>query len=75
MSKNKLINAINTSKSAKYNKNNIFKSKRKEIKKSLMKPSKKEIIKSIIKKIKEIPYDSILDRDEKIEEIKKLFIN
>ena len=64
MSKNELINAIN-------NKKIIFKSKRKEIKKSLMKPSKKKILKSIIKEIKEILYDSILDKDEKIEEIKK----
>ena len=39
LSKNDLIDAINTSKPAKSNKRNIFKSKRKEIKKSLMKPS------------------------------------
>ena len=38
-----------------------------------MKPSKNKIFKSKMKKIKEILYDSILDRDEKIEEIKKLF--
>ena len=49
----------------------IFKSKRKEIKKSLMKFSKKKILKSKMKEIKEILYDPILDRDEKIEEIKK----
>ena len=40
-----------------------------------MKPSKKKILKSIIKEIKEILYDSILDRDEKIEEIKKTLYN
>ena len=45
ISKNELINAINTSKPTKNNKKNIFKSKRKEIKKSLMKPSKKKIFK------------------------------
>ena len=50
---------------------NIYKSKRKEIKKNLMKPSKKKILKSKIKEIKEILYDPILDRDEKIEEVKK----
>ena len=57
MSKNELINAINISKPTKNNKNNIFKSKRKEIKESLMKPSKKKILKSIIKEIKEILYN------------------
>ena len=72
MSKNELINAINTSKPTKNNEKNIFKSKRKEIKKSLMKPSKKKIFKSKIKEIKEILYDPILDRDEKIEGIKKI---
>ena len=51
---------------------NIFKSKRKQIKKSLMKPSKKKIPKSKMKEIKEILYDPILDRDEKVEEIKKI---
>ena len=55
-------------------KKNIFKSKRKEIKKSIMKPAKKKTLKSKIKEIKEILYDPILDRDEKIEEIKKNFI-
>ena len=75
MSKNKLINAINTSKPTKNNKKNIFKSKRKEIKKSLMKPSKKKILKSILKEIKEILYGSILDRDKKIAEIKKTLYN
>ena len=49
MSKNELINAINTSEPAKSNKKNIFKSKSKEIKKSLMKPTKKKIFKSKIK--------------------------
>ena len=44
MSKNELINAINTSEPAKSNEKNIFESKRKEIKKSLMKPSKKKIL-------------------------------
>ena len=72
MSKNELINAINISKPTKNNKNNIFKSKRKEIKQSLMKPSKKKILKSIIKEIKEILHDPIIKRDEKIE-IKKNF--
>ena len=46
--------------------------KRKEIKESLMKPSKKKILKSIIKQIKEIFHDPIINRDEKIEEIKKI---
>ena len=55
-------------------KKNIFKPKRKEIKKSLMKPSKKTL-KSKMKEIKEILYDTILDRDEKIEEVKKNFYN
>ena len=55
-------------------KKNIFKPKRKEIKKSLMKPSKKTL-KSKMKEIKEILYDTILDRDEKIQEIKKFFYN
>ena len=73
MSKNELINAINISKPTKNNEKNIFKSKRKEIKQSLMKPSKKKILKSIIKEIKEILHDPIIDRDEKIEEIKKNF--
>ena len=36
-----------------------------------MKPSKKKILRSKIKEIKEIFYDLILDRDEKIEQIKK----
>ena len=62
MSKNELINAINTSKPTKNNKKNIFKSKRKEIKKSLMKASKKKIFKPKIKEIKEILYDPILGR-------------
>ena len=69
MPKNELINAINTSEPVKNNRKNIFKSKRKEIKKSLMKLSKKKILKSKIKEIKEILYDPILNRDEKIEEI------
>ena len=73
MSKNELINPINTSELAKNNRKNIFKSKRKEIKKSLMKPSKKKILKSKMKEIKEILYDPILDRDEKMEEIRKFF--
>ena len=72
MSKNELINAINTSEPLKNNRKNIFKSKRKEIKKILMKPSKKKILKSKMNEIKEILYDLILDRDEKIEEIKKI---
>ena len=38
------------------------------------KESKKKIFKSKIKEIKEILYDPILDRDEKIEEIKKFFM-
>ena len=72
MSKNELINAINISEPAKNNRRNIFKSKRKEIKQSLMKPSKKKILKSKMKEIKEILYGPILDRDEKIEEIKNI---
>ena len=56
-------------------KQNIFKSKRKEIKKSVMKSSKQKTLKSKMKEIKEILYDPILDRDEKIEEIKKNFYN
>lgn len=46
MSENESINAINISKPTKHSKNNIFKSKWKEIKESLMKPSKKKILKS-----------------------------
>ena len=82
MSKDGLISAINISKPAKNNKNNIFKpkreatkkkntfkSKREEIKKSFIKPSKKKIFKLKIKEMKEILYDPILDRDKKIEEI------
>ena len=65
---------INTSKPTKNNKKNIFKSKRKDIKESLMKPSKKKILKSKIKEIKEILHDPIIDRDEKIKEIKKKFM-
>ena len=72
MSKNELINAINISESTKNNKNNIFKLKRKKIKKSLVKPSKKKIFKSRTKEFKEILYDPILDRDEKIEETNKI---
>ena len=72
MSKNELINAINLSEPTKNNKNNIFKSKRKEMKKSLMKPSKKKISKLKIKEIKEIFYDPILNRDKKIEKINKI---
>ena len=53
-------------------KKNIFKSKRKEIKESLMKHSKKKILKSIIKEIKEILHHPVIDRDEKIKEIKKI---
>ena len=70
---NELINSINKSEPGKNNRKNIFKSKREEIKKSLMKASKKKILKSKMKEIKEILYDPILDRDEKIEEIKKDF--
>ena len=65
------MNAIYTSEPAKNNRKNIFKSKRKEIKQGLMKPSKKKILKSKMKEIKEIHYDPILDRGEKMEEIKK----
>ena len=57
------------------NNKNIFKSKRKDIKKSLMKPSKKKIFKSIIKKIKEILHDPIIDSDKRIEEIKKILFD
>ena len=52
-------------------KKNIFKSKRKEIKKGLMKHSKKKTLKSKMKEIKEILYDAILDRDERIVAMKK----
>ena len=38
-----------------------------------MKPSKKKILNSVIKEIKEIFHNPIIDRDEKIEEIKKKF--
>ena len=72
MSKNELINAISILKPTKYNKKNIFKSRRKEIKEGLMKPSKKKTLKSKIKEIKEILHEPILNRDEKIEEIKKI---
>ena len=44
MSKDELINAINTLKPAKNSRKNIFKLKRKEIKKSPMNPSKKKIL-------------------------------
>ena len=71
MSKDELIDAINISESTKNNKN-IFKLKRKKIKKSLVKPSKKKIFQSRTKEIKEILYDPILDRDEKIEETNKI---
>ena len=71
MSKNELINAINISKPTKNNKT-IFKSKRKEIKYNLINPSKKKILQSKIKKIREILYDSMINRDEKVEEIKKI---
>ena len=64
-----MINAINISKPTKNNKKNIFKPKRKAIKKSRMKTSKKKMFKSKLKEIKEILYDPIIDRDEKIEEI------
>ena len=69
MSKNELINAINSSEPAKNNRKNIFKSKRKEIQANLMKSSKKKTLKSKTKEIKELLYDQILDTDEKIEEI------
>ena len=49
----------------------ILKSKTEEIKESLMKPSKKKILKSKIKELKEIFHDPIIDKDEKIEKIKK----
>ena len=66
MSKNELISAINTSEPAKNNRKNVFKSKRKEIKKSLMKPSKKKILKSKMKEIKKIVYGPILQSVTKI---------
>ena len=72
MSKHELINAMNISKPTKNSKKNILKSKGNEIKESLMKPSKKKIPESIIKEIKEIPLDPIINRDEKIEEIRKI---
>ena len=50
----------------------FFKSKRKKVKKSLMKSSKQKIFKSKLTEIKEILDDQMLDRDEKIEEIKKI---
>ena len=53
-------------------KKKILESKRKEIKKSLMKPSKKKILKLIIKEIKKILHNPIINRDEKIGEIKKI---
>ena len=65
-------NAINISKPTKTDKN-IFKSKIEKIKACLKKPSKKKIFESKIKEIKEILHDSIIDRVEKIEEIKKKF--
>ena len=51
-------NEINISKPTK-NKKNIFKSKRKEIKKRLKKPSMKKIFKSKMEVIKEILHDPI----------------
>ena len=79
MTKNELINAINMSKPTKNNKNNIFKPKRKEIKKNPMKPLKsnnknnifkskrKEIKKSLIRLSKKKILKSI------IKEIKEIF--
>ena len=59
----------------KFLKKNLFKSKIKEIKKSFLKPSNKKTLKSIVKEIKEVLYDPILDRNKKIEEIKKIDYN
>ena len=70
ISKNELIRTINISKPIENNKNYIFESKRNKIKESLMKLSKKKILKSKIKEIKEIISDLVINRDEKIEEIK-----
>ena len=70
ISKNELIRTINISKPRENNKHYIFESKRNKIKESLMKLSKKKILKSKIKEIKEIISDLVINRDEKIEEIK-----
>ena len=53
-------------------KNNLFKLKREKIKKSLHKPSKKNIFKSKIVEIRKILHDSKINRNRKIEEIKKI---
>ena len=51
----------------------IYQNQQKIIKRieHLKKPSKKKTFKLKIEEIKEILYDPIIDRDEKIEEIKK----
>ena len=72
MSKNELINVVNISKPTKNNQKNIFKLKIEEIKESLKKPSKRNIFKSKKEEIKEIIHNPILDRDKKIEDIKKI---
>ena len=50
----------------------LFKLKREKIKKSLYKPGRKNLFKSKTEEIKEFLHDSIINRNEKIEEIKKI---
>ena len=51
--------------------NSLFKLKREKIKKNLNKLAKKNLFKSRIKKVKKILYDSKINGNRKIEEIKK----
>ena len=55
-------------------KNSTFKLKREKIKKGIYRQAKKSLFESQIEEIKEILHDSIIDRDEKIDEIKKFFM-
>ena len=87
MSKDKLLGIINNNTNNKRDQESIFKSKkglykpgrnslfklkREKIKKSLFKPVRKNLFKSKIEEIKEILHDPIINRNEKIEEIKKV---
>ena len=53
------------------NKNTLFYTKKGKHKKKSLQASKKNLFKSKIEVIEEILYDLIINRDEKIEEIKK----
>ena len=65
----RLLRIINNNK--KKNRNSTFKSKRNKIKKILYTPSKKMSFKSKIKEIVKILGDIKINKDRKIEEIKK----